>query len=153
MASNTELLTRCAEKPLMALTLWNPMAWAIFYKPFPKDVENRDWYTKLRGTIAIHAAKTEPKKEFYAYKDFIREIFPAVEFPETYVRGAIIGTVDIVDCVDKSESPWFCGEWGFELRNPESLATPIPCRGYQMFWPVPADAKEEIERQRSLWRK
>ena len=137
----------------MCLTLWQPMAWAIFYGPFPKDVENRDWSTSFRGTIAISAAKAEPKDEFYAYKDFMREIFPAVEFPTTYVRGAIIGTVDIVDCVTESESPWFVGEYGFVLRNPEPLVTPIPCRGYQMFWKVPVETQAEIERQKGLWRK
>ena len=32
-------------------------------------------------------------------------------------KGAIIGEVDIVDCVTKSTSPWFEGPFGFVLRN------------------------------------
>jgi hypothetical protein len=36
-----------------ALTIRQPWAWAIIYAG--KNIENRSWNTKLRGTIAIHA--------------------------------------------------------------------------------------------------
>lgn len=36
-------------------------------------------------------------------------------------RGGIVGEVEIVDCVQASESPWFFGPWGFVLRNPKPL--------------------------------
>jgi hypothetical protein len=42
--------------------------------------------------------------------------------------GGIIGQVDIVDCVDKSASPWFVGPFGFVLRNPRILPF-RPCKG------------------------
>jgi len=37
-----------------ALSLTQPMAWAIFHG---KDVENRRWSTKFRGRVYIHASK------------------------------------------------------------------------------------------------
>ncbi len=135
------------DKPLLALTLWQPMAWAIFDTRFPKDVENRDWPTKLRGTIAIHAAKNEPKNDFYAYKAFIKDTFPEIEFPSSYDRGAILGLVDIVDCMTSHSSRWFVGTYGFVLANPRKLESPIPCRGYQTFWQVPIHIKELIQHQ------
>jgi hypothetical protein len=35
--------------------------------------------------------------------------------------GRVVGSVDIVDCVTKSKSPWYGGEYGFVLRNPVLL--------------------------------
>ena len=43
---------------------------------------------------------------------------------EALPRGGIVGHADIVDCVSKSNSPWFFGEYGFVLEN----AKPMPFR-------------------------
>ena len=43
--------------------------------------------------------------------------------------GAIVGEVDIIDCVTESPSPWFVGPYGFRLVNPVAYDEPIPCRG------------------------
>lgn len=63
--------------------------------------------------------------------------------------GVILGTVEIVDCVTSSESPWFCGEYGFVLRNAIAFAKPIPCRGALSFWNVPDSLLPEM---RDQWR-
>ena len=44
-------------------------------------------------------------------------------------RGAIIGEVDIVDCVTQSDSPWFEGPYGLVLANPTLYDQPIPYKG------------------------
>jgi hypothetical protein len=44
-------------------------------------------------------------------------------------RGALIGEVDIVDCVTDSDSPWFTGKYGFVLANPELYSRPKYYRG------------------------
>ena len=36
-------------------------------------------------------------------------------------RGGIVGSVEIVDCVTESASPWFVGRYGFVLRDPKPL--------------------------------
>lgn len=48
--------------------------------------------------------------------------------------GMIIGTVELVDCVTASKSPWFCGGYGWVLKDPKLLAHPIPARGALGFW-------------------
>lgn len=55
------------------------------------------------------------------------------------VRGAIIGTAEIIDCVSESRSPWFMGNYGFVLKDVVALAEPIPCRGALGFWDAPED--------------
>lgn len=49
--------------------------------------------------------------------------------------GGIIGSVEIVDCVEHSYSPWFMGPHGFLLRNPVSLPF-VPCRGRLGFFSI-----------------
>lgn len=46
----------------------------------------------------------------------------------------MLGTVDIVDCVNDSDSPWFFGKYGFVLRNQKRFDKPIPARGSLGFW-------------------
>lgn len=48
---------------------------------------------------------------------------------EDLPRGGIVGTVEIVDCVEQSDSPWFFGRYGFVLRNPQVLPEIIPVKG------------------------
>lgn len=43
-------------------------------------------------------------------------------------RGGIIGETEIIDCVTESKSPWFCGRYGFVLRNSKPLPFE-PCKG------------------------
>jgi hypothetical protein len=48
--------------------------------------------------------------------------------------GCILGTVEIIDCVQQSTSPWFVGKYGYVLRNPIAFKTPIPMKGKLGFW-------------------
>lgn len=52
-------------------------------------------------------------------------------------RGCIVGSVEIADCVSRSDSPWFVGKYGFALQNPIPLAKPIPFKGALGFFDVP----------------
>ncbi len=153
-------------KHLMALTTYQPWVHAIFH--CGKDVENRDWPTKFRGTLAIHAAKKEPRDEYVFVQQRIADDIkgygksPFGELPssESLPRGAIVGLVEVVDCVThwngdnppsgstldpKCSSYWFVGDYGFVLRSPRLLPTPIPCRGYQGFWKVSDDIRAQID--------
>ena len=55
----------------------------------------------------------------------------------THRIGAILGTVELVDCVEESEEYSFFGPYGFVLANPRPLRKPIQVRGRQRFWTVP----------------
>lgn len=117
--------------PEKALSVRQPWAWAIMFAG--KDVENRSWQAmnhglNVRGRIALHAAQGMTRKEYEAAAEFMASI--GVECPPAIDlwRGAIIGTVEIVDAVKKSNSPWFFGPRGLVLANPQSFV-PAPVSG------------------------
>lgn len=130
---------------MKALSIRQPWAWAILH--VGKDVENRNWSTRFRGTVAVHAAKGMTRDEYDSYVCKYFRIGLPVPRPEDLTRGAIVGLVDIVDCVRHSDSPWFQGECGFVLANPRPLKTPIPCKGALGFWDVPAEIAKQIKEQ------
>jgi hypothetical protein len=78
------------------------------------------------------------EEELEDAEDVAHEIAPAIVLPAFYEleRGGIIGSVEIVDCVDRSDSPWFFGPWGFILRSPEILPF-RPMRGALGLFDVP----------------
>lgn len=95
-----------------------------------KDIENRTWPTGFRGRIQVHAGK---RVDAGALDWLMHKGFPPgvalLFFGSSVPRGAIIGEVDILDCVTQSESPWFTGPYGFQLANPSLYETPIACKG------------------------
>src|SRR6266849_1321212 len=102
---------------MKALSVRQPWAWLIVNGH--KDIENRDWETKLRGRIWIHASSHQVTKVEYA--EFIEKCrkrriknYPVHDEVKT---GGIVGSVEIVDCVTRSKSPWFEGKYGFVLKN------------------------------------
>lgn len=129
---------------MKAITVRQPWAWAIIHAG--KNIENRSWLTHLRGPIAIHAAKGLTRGEYEETIEYLprryRKEAPAFE---DLVRGAIIGVVDLVDCVTESKSPWFFGDYGFVLKNPR-LIKPIPCTGALGFWNLPPEIERKIKR-------
>src|SRR5262249_2365182 len=49
-----------------------------------------------------------------------------VRFDFPMERGGVIGIVDMVDCVESSDSKWFVGRFGFVLTNTRRLPfTPV----------------------------
>ena len=129
---------------MLVLSVRNPWAYLLIHGP--KDIENRSWKPspKHYGTIAIQAA-TNKAKGFKAIRTEIEARGIPLD-PEKFVFGAIIGTVELYDCVESSESEWFTGPYGLLVRNPIALPEPIP---YKAKTPalhnVPID--DEIQRQ------
>ena len=128
---------------MIALSIRQPWAWLIFNAG--KDIENRTWQTKFRGRVLVHAAKGMTKAEFKNARDFaywdcdILELALTECEPEFLDRGGIVGSVEIVDCVSSSASPWFCGNYGFVLKNPQILPF-VPFKGSLGFFDVPSAA-------------
>ncbi len=123
---------RVGELVMPALTVRQPWAWMIVHAG--KDIENRTWTTHIRGRVLIHAAKGMTLGE---YNDawWWAKAKCGVEPPhqDTLQRGGIVGSVEIVDCVSRSDSQWFMGPHGFVLRDPRPLPF-VPCRGALGFW-------------------
>ncbi len=110
---------------LRALTVRAPWAWAIIRGL--KRVENRGWRTSFRGRLAIHAG-TSRESDADALTTF-GDL--GIEPPDELVRGAIIGTVEVVDVLEYAE---FLRRFGGPLdrgfaRGPFCwvLRDPIPC--------------------------
>lgn len=114
---------------MKALSIKQPWAWLIA-NGF-KDIENRDWKypTKYRGEFLIHASKGMTKSEYKDVVMFVRSIQAPVEIPpfEKLERGGIVGKATIVDCITKSNSPWFFGRVGFVIEG----AGPLKFKPYK----------------------
>jgi hypothetical protein len=127
---------------MKALSVRAPWWWAIMHG---KPVENRDWPTKFRGLVWLHASKHWSRREieddledieYMAEKDGL--ILPKVNLDYMLdSAGCLVGSVLITDCVTSHSSAFFVGEYGFVLENPVPLATPIPLKGALGFFDVP----------------
>ncbi|MBF0651310.1 ASCH domain-containing protein [Dysgonomonas sp. GY75] len=115
--------------------------WAYLICAGIKDVENRTWDTKYRGRVYIHAS-VQLAKTFDFTLEQSRAIDCIPKYQKTFMRSAIIGHVDIVNCISKvkngkgSDSIWAepdCFHW--ILRNPVLFDEPIlNVKGKLSFW-------------------
>jgi len=125
---------------MKALSIRQPWAWLIVNGY--KDIENREWPTKFRGRIYVHAGKTSDVNvpALSLTQDWILDRLDNWQRYQFHLqpkeRGAIVGEVDIVDCVTQHDSTWFVGKYGFVLVNPIVYETPIPYKGQLGFFEV-----------------
>lgn len=123
---------------MKVLSIRQPWAWLIAHGH--KDVENRTWSTKFRGAVLIHAGKGMTRDEYEDVEAFLAlrpEINLVLPRPGYLERGGIVGAAEIVDCVARSDSPWFFGPYGFVIRNARPLPFE-PMRGALGFFNAPA---------------
>lgn len=136
---------------MKAISVKHPWPWLMFHASPPKDIENRDWPTKYRGELWIHCSKLVDSLECDAAMALIRRHRLNIELPTIAelkrTAGHIIGRVTVTDCVRRSESPWFVGDYGFVLADPRPLVTPVYCRGSLGLWDVPELTRRVIEGQ------
>lgn len=143
---------------MKVLSVRQPWAWAIIHGG--KNVENRDWPTKFRGRLAIHAGKQFDIGK-HDWQDYLQGEYgePWASMAQTYSKellayrsvvrfGAIIGTVEVYDCVPDTQcdSPWKADGYQFYcwlLRHPVALREPIPMAGRLGLWDIPDSLLEE----------
>ena len=126
---------------MKALSIHQPWAWAILQAG--KTIENRTWQTRHRGPLLIHASKSRASYDREMQLDW--KALYGVDLPpwEELVTGAVVGMVDVVDCVSPTSSrairlnPWTEGPVCWVLANPRSLPQPVPFRGAQLLFEVP----------------
>lgn len=124
-----------------ALSIKQPWAWLICHGF--KDVENRSWATRYRGTLLIHAGATFDDGFDWEYWSAVLArnhdaVLPARE--EAYARGGIVGRAELIGCFKRGErtgvtrpgfiedSAWYFGPVGWLLRG--AVARDLrPCRG------------------------
>jgi hypothetical protein len=130
------------------LTVRQPWASALLRTDDRKTIENRTWPTALRGTIAIHAGAALDDKP--RGNPWLLDRAWGRAQPADLERGAVIGTVRIVDChmqgdpsCECDSNPW--AEFGMRdlgqkpvfhwiTDDPRDFVTPIPARGALGLW-------------------
>lgn len=121
---------------MKCLTIKQP--WASLIVNGYKNYEFRSWQTKYRGKILIHAGMSLEKENVSKVKEYNLE----------YIKGAIIGEAEIVDCilVDKNfdnslkkensivyESN-HVGLYAWKLENIKKDKEPIYVKGKLSLW-------------------
>jgi hypothetical protein len=99
-------LSRCTYQ--RALSVRQPWAYAIPH--LGKNVENTPWSTRFRGPILIQAALKVERDEARKLK----------LNPDDLSTGAIVGSIEIFDCVRNSKSRWQIAANG--IGSSETLA-------------------------------
>ena len=103
---------------MKALSIRQP--WASLIMAGIKPVENRTWKTNFRGRIWIHAGKRyDYDGEHWIMNNFKYDPVTArVLTAARGLRGGLLGTADLVDCVTEHPSEWFVGPYGFVFTDP-----------------------------------
>lgn len=133
-------------REMRALSIAQPWAYCIVRKG--KNIENRTWKTKCRGTIAIHASASKDKERFYwCSKDYRIKLDP-----ELLPYGAIVGFANIVDVIARRQvkpktRKWFSGPYGIVLSNVVALKKPVKVKGSLSFWRLKGKALKACLKQ------
>jgi hypothetical protein len=126
---------------MKALSIHQPWAWAILHAG--KDIENRTWPTRYRGPLLIHASKNRATYVSEAKRDWLKVYGVKLPKWEELACGAVIGVVELVDCLFASEvesTPWVEGPVCWVLANPRAFPVAVALRGMQGLFSV----KEEV---------
>lgn len=150
---------------MKAISIKQP--WASLICSGIKDIENRTWKTNFRGKVLIHAsAKPWNYNKLCHYltnyldnenlelQKIIRDNNFSSRWIESLPTSAIIGSVEIVDCIVNHPSIWaekslnkedlnplswdvIKPTYNWVLANPILFDKPIPAKGRLQFWDYP----------------
>lgn len=122
---------------MKAITIKQP--WASLIVHGIKDIENRSWRTDFRGRVLIHSSAKGDIAKFGCLQPNQR--LKVLNTPMGCIGfnylpfGSIIGSVEIVDCVQNHPSIWADkGVYNWVLANPVLFKKPIPAKGRLSFW-------------------
>jgi hypothetical protein len=119
---------------IKGLTLHRPWGYAISH--LDKRVENRTWNCPLPiGTfIAIHnGQKWDKEGELFIRRQNASELFDHPS-EENCPAGAIVAVAQFDGNVTESDSPWFCGPVGWQLKNVVAINPIMGVKGQQGLW-------------------
>lgn len=131
---------------MRAISLWQP--WASLWVTNIKGPETRHWSTSYRGQLLVHAAQ-----KLCRDIDAELERIVVVQFGEDWAkalpRGAIVGMLELADCVPTELYPasaieracgnYTPGRWAWVPQNIRQFCEPIPYKGHQGFFDVPIE--------------
>ena len=126
------------------LSIRQPWVWAILAGH--KRVENRSWNTAYRGPVLLHASLTIDRD---AARGMQADL--GLRVPAELDVGGIIGLCNLVDVIEEDKTgrfgPWFCGPYGWVLKDPITLPRPIGIPGKLKLWKAPPEVIAEANRQ------
>ena len=137
---------------MKAITIKQP--WASLIVHGIKDIENRTWSCPdkyIRQRVLIHSSGCHGKKfEINLTDEQMEQAFSLISETSTsgkWAFGEIIGSVEIVDCVQNHPSIWAeKGVYNWVLANPILYANPIEnVKGKLSFWDYPGIKEVKIE--------
>lgn len=123
------LADRVEAGEIKALSIKQPYPHHIFHDG--KDVENRDWPTRGRGWVIVHAGVSKSELDM---DDPHEAAMP---------RGGVVGMMKIVDCVESMDSEWFFGRYGFVIGAAFPLPL-IPVKGQLSFFHLDAETNAAV---------
>lgn len=120
--------------------------WADLIVSGYKDVENRTRRSHYRGPLLIHASQKVDKE---GLADILAALTEAgdeegVAFFSNPPTGAIVGLVNMIDCVTEHPSDWFDGPFGYVLADPQLFDQPIPMKGQLGIYDLPAELADAV---------
>jgi hypothetical protein len=120
-----------------------------------KDIENRNRATRFRGNILIHASLGWDRTNFPLNRDgtfYLQMKGNCLRLPipdemprqlSSYPRGGIVGVMEIIDCVNQHNSPWYFGKYGYIIKNVRPLPF-VACKGALGLWDVPEEVVQQL---------
>lgn len=157
---------------MKALTIQQPWAWAV--AAGGKDIENRSWATgNGGGPLAIHAGmrRDDEAGDHPLIVEAFAQVFPlppkwptdaeSAEHARRWdspasrawgARGAVVAVADFTGfCLAGADcgcGPWAAaGQVHWWLRNVRLLSEPVPVKGAQGLWTLPADVEAAVLEQ------
>lgn len=158
---------------MRALSIQPP--WSLAIARLGKQVENRTWPTKYRGTIAIHSSlKWDPAGENSRIVQDTWALYTATNLPPNNAHvgplrrtslwmdyGAIIAVAELTGCHRHGDpsapcdaggwlicSPWAAhGQWHWVLSDVRRLREPVPTKGALGLWSLPDDVEALVAAQ------
>jgi hypothetical protein len=121
-------------------------------------VENRGWAPSRSELapgdwFAIHASKLSPLREIQTACGWMldKELVRVGQIPTMdelrWQSSSIVAVATYAGASTKHESGWFVGRFGWTWSALHVLPTPVPCRGFQKLWTVPADVEAQVRGQ------
>jgi len=135
--------------PLQALTLWQP--WASAIMAGAKRVENRPWAPRQlldRAPqplwVALHASPRLQVEPWTSWED-LAHLWPTCPGPAGPWPTGFLGLVrfdraQALEAAPELEAdPWASGPLCWTVGRVLELPAPIPAKGHQRLWTVPAE--------------
>lgn len=141
---------------MKAFTVYQPYAYAIVAGL--KGYETRPRRTNVRGRVAVHAGKQKMKLTSTS-------VIVVPKAGKMLNYGAVLGTVEIVDCLPVEEiihtlserermlGDYSPGRFAWVLKNPVMFSAPVPAGGKQGWWDWNGNGVEPSEWEKFIMKR